>query len=345
MDNTEKSGMIQKDLSTVPPFRSFRFADLVYRVGKKLKLGIIIFASLLIIVAVSFLVNVIEANSAMGFKPVGSVEAAVSDEKYYSVANNIVFTEYKGTTDLTVNVPGGDLHELNVPMLTVGEVISNYIASDYLSSEYEINLSLDTIVTDGIEIVISKIDWEEYVTDAEIEFEVRYVDVQTIPKGSSVVVQTGENARVTRTMKDKYVNGEYDSSIIMDEIVNKPAVEEIIYRGVGGQHTTSRGVTYEYSYYIDVTATAYGVDTGYGGDSDYTSTGTLARVGVIAVDPRVIPLRSKLYVESDYMEHGICYAEDIGGAITGNHIDVYLGDDLDAQLAFGVRDARVYVLE
>ena len=345
MDNTEKSGIIHKELNTIPPLHSFRFAEVIRKIGKKLKLGLIILASLLILVAVGFLANVIEGNSAMGFKLVGSIENSSQSGEYYTSTYNNIFAGYKDMFDVTVNVAGGDFQELNVPMLTVGEVISGYFTPEYLSSGYELNLPLDTIVTSNTEIVIDKIDWKEYVTDAEIEFEVKYVDVQTIPKGSEVTVQTGENARVTRTMREKYVNGEYDSNSIVIEVVDKPAVEEIIYRGVGGQYTTPRGVTYEYSYYIDVTATAYGVDTGYGGDSDYTYTGKEAKVGVIAVDPRVIPLGSKLYVVSDYMEHGICYAEDIGGAITGNHIDVHLGDDLEAQLAFGFRNARVYVLE
>jgi len=345
MDNTEKSGILQKELNTVPPFRRFRFADLIYKIGKKLKLGLIIFASLAILAAVSFLTNVIEGNSTIGFKLVNNIESINSGGERYIPIYNSVFAEYKDMFDITVNVAGEDFKELNVPMLTVGEVVSGYYASEYLSDEYELNLPLDTIVTNNIEIVINKVDWKEYITDAEIEFEVKYVEVQTIPKGSQVTVQTGENARVTRTMREKYVNGEYDSNSIVNEVVNKPAVDEIIYRGVGGQHTTPRGVTYEYSYYIDVTATAYGVDTGYGGDSDYTYTGKQAKIGVIAVDPRVIPLGSKLYVVSDYMDHGICYAEDIGGAITGNHIDVHLGDDLEAQLAFGYRNARVYVLE
>jgi len=345
MNNTGKPVILQKELNTVPSYRSFRFAHLIYKIGKKLKLGIIILTSVIIFALAVCLVNIIESNSHLGFQPVGTVISADYTENYYTVAYNEFFTEYKGMYSVNVNVMGENSRELTVPMLTVGEVVSDYLSTEYFSEDFEIILPLSTVVSDSLEIVVNKVDWEEYVTDAEVEYAVEYVDIQTIPKGKEVVVQTGENAQVTRTMKDKYVNGEYDSSIIADEIVNKPSVSEIIYRGVGGEYITPRGVTYEYSYYIDVTATAYGVDTGYGGDGDFTSTGKAAKTGVIAVDPEVIPLGSKLYVVSDYMEHGVCYAEDIGGAIKGNHIDVHLGDDLEAQLSFGRRDARVYILE
>lgn len=345
MDNTEKSVIIKKELNTIPPFRNYRSANIKQKTGKKTKFNLIIFTSILILVAVILLINVIESNTAIGFQPAVSTEHTNLSENYYTAAYNNIFTAYKETFDVTVNILENDSRKLTVPMLTAGEVISKYFSKEYLSDKYEVSMPIETVVSSGLEISVRIRDWIEHVVDTEVEFNTVYVDVQTIPKGEEVIVQTGENAQVTRTIRDKYLNGEYESSIIMEEIVNVPAKDEIIYRGVGGQFKTPKGVTYEYSYYIDVTATAYGVDTGYGGDSEYTYTGKAAKVGVIAVDPEVIPLGSKLYVVSDYMDHGICYAEDIGSAIVGNHIDVHLGDNLEAQLAFGFRDARVYVLE
>lgn len=72
-----------------------------------------------------------------------------------------------------------------------------------------------------------------------------------------------------------------------------------------------------------------------------TSTGTHATEGrTIAVDPRVIPYGTKVYIEGV----GIRTAEDTGGAIKGNRIDVYM-DDLGQARTFGVkRDVRVYIL-
>ncbi len=73
---------------------------------------------------------------------------------------------------------------------------------------------------------------------------------------------------------------------------------------------------------------------------------------VVAVDPSVIPLGSKLYVEFDGARSkytGIYTAADIGGGIKGNHIDVFMGDfnmeeTSQEALNFGkVDDARVYI--
>lgn len=72
-----------------------------------------------------------------------------------------------------------------------------------------------------------------------------------------------------------------------------------------------------------------------------TSTGTRATEGrTIAVDPRVIPYGSKVYIEGV----GIRIAEDTGGAIKNNRIDVYM-DDLREAINFGVKkNIRVYIL-
>ena len=83
------------------------------------------------------------------------------------------------------------------------------------------------------------------------------------------------------------------------------------------------------------------------GDKYYgiTATGTQARPGVVAVDPSVIPLGSKLYIESmdGTGSYGYASAEDKGGAIKGNRIDLFYANRSDA-LSFGRRQVKVYIL-
>ena len=77
-----------------------------------------------------------------------------------------------------------------------------------------------------------------------------------------------------------------------------------------------------------------------GGYGAGTATGTRCTEGrTIAVDPRVIPLGSKVYIEG----FGDFIAEDTGGAIKGNKIDIYLNDH-DRCYALGVAHANVYVM-
>lgn len=72
----------------------------------------------------------------------------------------------------------------------------------------------------------------------------------------------------------------------------------------------------------------------------FTYTGTVATPGrTIAVDPRVIPLGSTVYINDlEYI------AEDIGGAIKGNRIDVLFSSHREA-LEFGVQYANVSIIK
>jgi 3D (Asp-Asp-Asp) domain-containing protein len=77
-----------------------------------------------------------------------------------------------------------------------------------------------------------------------------------------------------------------------------------------------------------------------GGARAITATGTCARAGrTVAVDPTVIPLGSRVYIEGV----GERIAEDIGGGIKGHHIDLYLPTVTKARV-FGVQRGTVHVL-
>ena len=82
-----------------------------------------------------------------------------------------------------------------------------------------------------------------------------------------------------------------------------------------------------------------------GKDDGITASGVRATPGVtVAVDPTVIPLGSDVLV--DYGDGEIHYyrADDVGGAVKGNHIDLCVGSHEEA-LQLGCRTATVYWCE
>jgi 3D (Asp-Asp-Asp) domain-containing protein len=89
---------------------------------------------------------------------------------------------------------------------------------------------------------------------------------------------------------------------------------------------------------IDMMATAYTADSA--GGSGWTAIGRRAGFGIVAVDPRVIPLGTHLYIPG----YGMAIAGDTGGAIVGNRIDLGFDTLRDAML-FGRRDVKVYRLK
>jgi len=90
-----------------------------------------------------------------------------------------------------------------------------------------------------------------------------------------------------------------------------------------------------------VQATGYdaGPASALRGEVGRTSIGERARFGIIAVDPRVIPYRSRLYVEG----YGPGLAADAGGAIKGARLDLCFDSTREAR-AWGRRRVRAWVL-
>ena len=99
----------------------------------------------------------------------------------------------------------------------------------------------------------------------------------------------------------------------------------------------SRGIP-RYSAAYTMHASAYLPSDGGGGG--ITATGIPARRGVVAVDPNVIPLGSRLFIPG----YGEAIAADTGGAIVGNTIDLCM-ESYDEAMQFGRRSVEVYVIE
>lgn len=111
-----------------------------------------------------------------------------------------------------------------------------------------------------------------------------------------------------------------------------------------GGKKQENNVPEQYEKVLDFTATAYApgyLDNDQWGDKTYL--GTTIRPGVVAVDPKVIPLGSRLYVQYPDGHGEYKVAEDTGGAIKGNRIDIAIMDRGQAT-DFGIKPVKVYVV-
>lgn len=111
-----------------------------------------------------------------------------------------------------------------------------------------------------------------------------------------------------------------------------------------GVVSTGMAAPENYKTVLDITATAYAAgphDNGQWGN--LTHIGTTVRPGIIAVDPKVIPLRSRVYIEYPDGTGAYAVAEDTGGAIKGNRIDIAM-KSVPVAYDFGIQKVKVYVL-
>lgn len=74
-----------------------------------------------------------------------------------------------------------------------------------------------------------------------------------------------------------------------------------------------------------------------------TASGMKPQVGVVAVDPKVIPLGTELYIEG-YNNNEVCIAGDTGGAIKGKRIDLFF-DTREEAMKFGRRKIKITLVE
>lgn len=91
---------------------------------------------------------------------------------------------------------------------------------------------------------------------------------------------------------------------------------------------------------LKMIATAYSRSEEEGTADGITKSGTIVRPGVVAVDPEVIPLGTEIFIEG----LGVFTAEDTGGDIKGNRLDIYF-ESREEAFEFGVQSVNVFILK
>lgn len=264
----------------------------------------------------------------------GSLRAEVPAEG----SGNPALSEDVLTCSVAVSVGGEQAVMLRTPTVTVAEMLDTMGCT--LEGDDYTTVPLDTVVRDGMSLSVIRVTYEESEETAAIPYDTVYVDSQTIPKGSTELISPGSDGTARQLQRRRYENGELTDTAVLSSVTVTEPVSEQMYLGVGGVVYGAEGA-YQYSYYLDVTATCYGPPNFTG----LTYTGTIVHKGTIAVDPTVIPLGSTVYVKGDYGDYGVCWAEDIGGGIIGNHIDIWMDATYEEMRQFGIRRMRVYVIK
>ncbi|CQR74538.1 Cell wall-binding protein YocH precursor [Sporomusa ovata DSM 2662] len=144
------------------------------------------------------------------------------------------------------------------------------------------------------------------------------------------------------TTEQAVMNFQQAKNLTADGVVGQDTLQNLY---GGRMPEASRGTAPgRYRAVLDIKATAYAAgshDNAQWGNLTYM--GTQVRPGVIAVDPNVIPLGSRVYIEFADGNSMYGIAEDTGGAIKGNRIDIAM-HSVDKAYDFGVQNVRVYVL-
>ena len=169
-----------------------------------------------------------------------------------------------------------------------------------------------------------------------IPFETEYQFSRTLGAGRTKLQTKGKSGKIVTTYSVTRSNGKVVSKVPLYS-TKTPSQNEVMLIGQGG-YQASRG-SFSSRNVMTMVATGYEPFNCGGDGRGLTATGIKARFGVIAVDPRVIPLGTLVYVEG----YGLALAADTGGAIKGKKIDLCFNTEAEA-IRWGRRPVRVHVL-
>lgn len=245
------------------------------------------------------------------------------------------------TVDIKVSVDGKHL-DITTPEETVGSMLNEEGIT--LDSDDEISVDRWTKLSEGMEIVITRVDIKTVTESLPINFNEVVKKDSRLANTKRKVTQEGRDGEKQVTTKIVYEDGREVSREVVDEKVTVSPIDRIIVQGTYPLMPVSRGGDpVAYSKVFEVRATAYWAIRGVG--KTYTASGRKAvrdpeGYSTIAVDPNVIPYSTKLFVEG----YGFAIAADTGTAIIGNRIDVFFNTYNEA-CKWGAKYVNVYVLK
>ena len=247
---------------------------------------------------------------------------------------------------------GGQTMVTNSYGETVGELLERINLS--LKGDDAIDVPLETMTYDGMELNIDRWTTTTEFVYEEVPFETEYVQTNKMVKGDEKVVTEGQSGELKHTTQITYFNGEEVSREVIATEETAAPVNKVIKQGTfeaekgkltigDGVIVTADGEVYTYTHTMKAKATAYThTDAGC---NKTTATGTTVHWGTVAVDPRQIPYGTKMFIVSNDGKYvyGLSAAEDCGGSIKGNRIDLYMPTTKQC-FAFGMRNCTIYFL-
>lgn len=198
----------------------------------------------------------------------------------------------------------------------------------------------ETVKRDDV-INVIRVEKVTDVVEEPIQFAVITKKDESLEKGKQITVKDGRQGLVSREYEVIMENGIEVSRKLINEQSLREKLDKVVAVGTKELNLqVSRGAETGTEFYVNTTAyTAY-----CNGCSGRTATGFDLRANpgakVIAVDPRVIPLGTKVYVEG----YGYAVAADTGGAIKGHKIDVFFPTKAEA-FRWGVRKVKIKILQ
>jgi len=244
---------------------------------------------------------------------------------------------------ITLNVGEEDKQHVWTTSTTVADFLKNQDVQ--LNELDKVEPALTDELTEKSNVTVTRIEKVTDVVEEPIAFNVVEKKDDNIEKGVQKVINSGKEGKQEKHYEVTIENGqEVRRKLLKTETVQK-SEDRVVALGTKVVQTSttvaSRGNdSVSKEFYVN--STAYTANCN--GCSGTTATGVNLKANpnakVIAVDPSVIPLGTKVYVEG----YGYAVAADTGSAIKGNKIDVFLSSK-SAAYRWGSKRVKIKILE
>ena len=225
---------------------------------------------------------------------------------------------------------GGDKREINIYPGTVKETL-RYNKIDFDEDDV-IKPALDEEVKSGDSIRITRVKIVNKDKTLDVEPQERDAVFDKSLASGTIVRSEGKPGKAVYTYTYKYVNGKkIRTTKKFKKWKKKPEDIQLKF----GTSVTGETGEARYGETFIGECTAY-----YFGNSATGAIGQRCHYGTCAVDPKVIPYGTKLYVEG----YGTAIANDCGGAVKGHIIDLYMRSTKEC-FQWGRRNRKVYILK
>lgn len=248
------------------------------------------------------------------------------------------------TTERTVQAA---IEELNIPV----------------RSQDKVSPPLDSVLNADTTVTVVRVDMKVSETEHVLPFSIVKKEDPTLEKGKEKLVKTGKEGLVVERIENQYEDGVLVSKKSVDKVVQAASIDQVVAVGTKKEEPkvsvlsnktpsvptlTKNGVKFKAKKVIkNFTLTAYSAGLESTGKDvkhpqyGITASGTRVKEGrTIAVDPSVIPIGWWVYIEGI----GFRRAEDKGGAVKGNKIDIYFDSSKSADKFGKKKGYTVYLL-
>ncbi len=218
----------------------------------------------------------------------------------------------------------------------------------YLNADDTVNHELSAELEADMSVEVGRVTYKEVTERESIPFKTEQIlvsftlsDAAKDKYGSRLKNTKGVPGIREVTTRVKMVDGQVvESTVISSEVISKPK-NAVVHVDASYLLDLGSGAPTEYVNKLTCQFTAYTYNEV---GPSITASGAPAKVGYVAVDRKVIPMHSYLYIVLDNgFVYGYCYAKDTGGAIKGNIVDLFLPSETDCYY-FGRRMGTVYVI-